>query len=87
MTRPMAQETCGGPRDRTPISKTKIKIAKVQTVSSNVQLEGLKLGSDGAATWARRGTTAIMFANQNVDALLAQTTDAFRACIAVAQYG
>lgn len=76
-----------GGRDRRPISNTKIKIAKVQTVSSNVQLEGLKLGSNGAAPWARWSATAIVFADQNVDALLAQTADAFRACIAVAQYG
>lgn len=39
--------------------------------SSNVQLEWLELGPNGVAPWTRRSAAAIMFANQNVDALLA----------------
>lgn len=76
---------CVNARTQRQNSENRKKIGKAP--SSNVQLEGLELGSNGVASWACGCTTATVFADQHVDALLAQATNAFRACIAVAQYG
>jgi hypothetical protein len=54
--------------------------------SSYVQLEGFELGFNSAASRTCRRTTAVVLTNKYVYALLTQTANAFRACIAVAQY-
>lgn len=63
-------------------NKHKTKIPEGEP-SSNVQLEGLELGSNGVTSWTRRGSTSVMLADQDVYAFLTKPANAFGACIAV----
>lgn len=53
--------------------------------SSNVQLEGLEFAANGVASWTPWCSAASVFADEDVNAFLAQAADAFGTCIAVPQ--
>ena len=55
--------------------------------SSYVQLEGLELAANGIATRASGCSASSMFANKDVDTLLAQAANAFGTRIAVSKDG
>jgi hypothetical protein len=53
--------------------------------SSDVQLEWLEFAANTVAPWTPWCPTSSVLADKDIDAFLTQSTNAFRACIAIFQ--